>query len=226
MEVSVNNVTKQFMRKSKNSNVFEALKETNLTMQSGKLYEIMGRSGSGKSTLLNIIGGLLTPTGGSVVIDGLDIYQLDDSELSAFRGENIGVIPQMQTGLASLNVYENIVLPLEIYGLKDETGYAYELMEKFDIAHLKEVMISELSGGEMRRMAIARALIRKPKVLLADEPTSDLDDENTQIVLSYLQEVAKTGIIVLLVTHESEALKYADEIYRMSGGVLTKETVV
>ena len=226
MEVSVNNVTKQFMRKSKNSNVFEALKETNLTMQSGKLYEIMGRSGSGKSTLLNIIGGLLTPTGGSVVIDGLDIYQLDDSELSAFRGENIGVIPQMQTGLASLNVYENIVLPLEIYGLKDEAGYAYELMEKFDIAHLKEVMISELSGGEMRRMAIARALIRKPKVLLADEPTSDLDDENTQIVLSYLQEAAKTGIIVLLVTHESEALKYADEIYRMSGGVLTKETVV
>lgn len=215
-------VTRQYFRQSKGSNVFVALHETDFALHSGELIEIIGRSGSGKSTLLNMLAGLLEPTSGAVYLDDTDIYALGDGERSRFRNAHIGVIPQGQTGLHSLTVMENVLLPFMMYGF--ETGaedYAAELLGRVGIADLKNAYPNELSGGEMRRLAIARALVKKPEVLLADEPTGDLDDENTQTVLRLLRQAADNGTAVLLVTHEKEAAEYADQIYRMNAGILS-----
>ena len=196
------------------------MQETSLSISGGKLIEIMGRSGSGKSTLLNVCAGLLEPTAGKVFLDDTDLYALEDKERSRLRNQAIGVIPQGQTGLRSLTVLENVLLPCEMYGITGQEEYAMELLERVGIADLAGTYPSELSGGEMRRLSIARALIRKPGVLLADEPTGDLDDENTHVVLGMLRRFADEGTAVLLVTHESDAEEYADEGYRMEKGIL------
>ena len=133
----------------------------------------------------------------------------------------MGIVPQGQTGLHSLTVLENVKLPCLLYGEKVSDEYTMELLEKVGIADLKDVYPNELSGGEMRRLAIARALIKKPAILLADEPTGDLDDENTHRVLRLLRQAADEATAVLLVTHEREAAAYADQLYRMDGGILT-----
>lgn len=215
-------VTRQYFRQNKGSNVFVAVQGTDFALHSGELIEIIGRSGSGKSTLLNMLAGLLEPTSGAVYLDDTDIYALSDGERSRFRNAHIGVIPQGQTGLHSLTVMENVLLPFMMYGF--ETGaedYAAELLGRVGIADLKNAYPNELSGGEMRRLAIARALVKKPEVLLCDEPTGDLDDENTQAVLRLLRQAADNGTAVLLVTHEKEAAAYADQIYRMNAGILS-----
>lgn len=223
MILRTENVTRQYFRQGKGTNVFTALQETSLTIPGGKLIEVMGRSGSGKSTLLNLCAGLLEPTSGKVFLDDTDLYALDDRERSKLRNESFGVIPQGQTGLRSLTVLENVLLPCEMYGISGQEEYALELLERVGIAELSNTYPSELSGGEMRRLSIARALIRKPGVLLADEPTGDLDDENTHIVLGMFRRFAEEGMAVLLVTHETEAAEYADEVYRMEKGVLTRQ---
>lgn len=161
---------------------------------------------------------------------GIDLYSMEDAALSAFRNRNFGMIPQGQTAIFSLTVRENILLPLTMYNVQKKdpeafagaVKYADELMEKTGITDLADVMPSDLSGGEMRRMAIARALIRRPQILFADEPTGDLDDTNTRIVLTILKEQAQQGRTVFLVTHEKETFAYADAVYRMDGGILTK----
>ena len=185
----------------------------------------MGRSGSGKSTLLNMLAGLLAPTSGTVTYGDSDIYKLDDDKLSAFRLEHIGVIPQGQTAVGSLTVIENICLSFMIHGNADERAaahtYARELMERFGIAELGNELPSALSGGELRRMAIARAMIRKPDVIFADEPTCDLDDENTELVLQILKNTAENGTSVFMVTHEKDAVGYADIRYSMNAGIIS-----
>ena len=220
MILRTENVTRQYFRQGKGTNVFTALQETSLSISGGKLIEIMGRSGSGKSTLLNVCAGLLEPTTGKVFLDDTDLYLLEDKERSRLRNQAIGVIPQGQTGLRSLTVLENVLLPCEMYGITGQEEYAMELLERVGIADLAGTYPSELSGGEMRRLSIARALIRNPGVLLADEPTGDLDDENTHVVLGMLRRFADEGTAVLLVTHESDAEEYADEVYRMEKGIL------
>ena len=220
MILRTENVTRQYFRQGKGTNVFTALQETSLSISGGKLIEIMGRSGSGKSTLLNVCAGLLEPTTGKVFLDDTDLYALEDKERSRLRNQAIGVIPQGQTGLRSLTVLENVLLPCEMYGITGQEEYAMELLERVGIADLAGTNPSELSGGEMRRLSIARALIRNPGVLLADEPTGDLDDENTHVVLGMLRRFADEGTAVLLVTHESDAEEYADEVYRMEKGIL------
>ena len=187
MILRTENVTRQYFRQGKGTNVFTALQETSLSISGGKLIEIMGRSGSGKSTLLNVCAGLLEPTTGKVFLDDTDLYALEDKERSRLRNQAIGVIPQGQTGLRSLTVLENVLLPCEMYGITGQEEYAMELLERVGIADLAGTYPSELSGGEMRRLSIARALIRNPGVLLADEPTGDLDDENTHVVLGMLR---------------------------------------
>ena len=220
MILRTENVTRQYFRQGKGTNVFTALQETSLSISGGKLIEVMGRSGSGKSTLLNVCAGLLEPTAGKVFLDDTDLYALEDKERSRLRNQAIGVIPQGQTGLRSLTVLENVLLPCEMYGITGQEEYAMELLERVGIADLAGTYPSELSGGEMRRLSIARALIRNPGVLLADEPTGDLDDENTHVVLGTLRRFADEGTAVLLVTHESDAEEYADEVYRMEKGIL------
>ena len=222
MELKAQGVTKEFIRESKGTNRFTAVDSTDLILSGGELTVLLGRSGSGKTTLLNMLAGLLTPTSGSITLDGQDIYSLPDKELSRLRNLHIGVIPQGQTAIHSLTVRENILLPYTLYGdlTGEATVYASELMEQLDIAHLASAKPSELSGGELRRMAIARAYIRKPEIILADEPTGDLDDENTRTVFEALRKAASDGAAVLAVTHESIAEEYADRVFRMNKGVI------
>lgn len=228
MILKAEKISRQFFRKRGGSNLFTAVEETDLTLEPGTFTVVTGRSGGGKSTLLNMLSGLLVPTTGKVCADDANLYAMEDEALSSFRNLHFGMIPQGQTAIFSLTVLENILLPLTMFDVQkrepevfaDAQNYAKELMEKTGIAELADVMPSDLSGGEMRRMSIARALIRRPQILFADEPTGDLDDANTRIVLTILKEQAQEGKTVFLVTHEKETFAYADAVYRMDGGVL------
>ena len=218
--VRAENLRKQFFRKGRESaRNFDAVAGVSLELSAGELVELVGRSGSGKSTLLNMIAGLAVPTEGSVILEGQDLYALNDAELSKVRNAAYGVVPQGQTALYNLTVVQNVKLPYLMYrpddGIDDR---AMALLSTLGIADLAEAYPSELSGGEMRRMAIARALICNPKVVLADEPTGDLDDENTIVVLESLRSIADAGAAVLVVTHEQAAEQYADRILRMDAG--------
>ena len=222
MKLKAEKICKKFNRKTSGASYFYAVNETDFELAESSLTAVYGRSGGGKTTFLNMLGGLLEPSGGRLIIDGKDIYSMPDRELSEFRNKNIGIIPQGSTALPTLTVLENVLLPRLMYGKSDESArkYAMELLEKVGIAGLSEAMPNELSGGELRRMAIARALMNKPSVLLADEPTGDLDDENTALVLSLLRDTAKEGTSVLIVTHEGEAVNYADIVLKMDSGIL------
>lgn len=228
MNLYAKEVKKVFARQGRGGE-FCALSPVDLTLTAGKLVEITGRSGSGKSTLLQILGGLLQPTAGEVLLGDTPLYALGDGALSRLRNRHIGVIPQGHTALRSLSVAENVMLPARLYPPRAEEAPAGEdvlkaraaaLLEKVGIGDLAEEAPTALSGGELRRVAIARALMRRPEILLADEPTGDLDDENTQRVLQLLRQYADDGAAVLLVTHEGAAAAYADEMYEMSAGVL------
>ncbi len=201
MQIKGSGISKDFIRKKNGSNVLNAVMCCDIRLDSGELTLLKGRSGGGKSTLLNMLSGVLAPSSGNVYYDDVDIYALEDSELSRYRSDNIGYVPQGKSAISSLNVMDNIMLPGILYGKRDEDR-ALELMERFNIEGLKEAKMDELSGGELRRMAIARALFNRPKVLFADEPTGDLDDENTRIVFDVLREIADDKVAVLLVTHE------------------------
>ncbi len=216
-------ISKKYFRPSKNKSHITAVETLDFTLEEGKLTEITGRSGSGKSTLLYIMAGLLKPDSGTVKLDGKDLYSLDDKNLSLLRNKNFGIIPQGQTGLFALTVLQNVLSPAMLYGdTKEYESRAEFLLDKVGILDLKDSKMAELSGGEMRRMAIARALLLKPKVIFADEPTDDLDNENTKSVLSLLKDCTKEEASVLLVTHEAEAAKYADTLYRMEKGTLSR----
>lgn len=226
MELKATKISRQYTRQGRGTNIFTAVQETDFLVPAGKLVEVEGRSGSGKSTLLNMMAGILAPTTGRVELDGQDLYALPDAELSRLRNRQIGMIPQGQTGLRALTVLENVLLPARMYPADrdDASGglsRAQTLLEQVGIGHLRDAYPDELSGGELRRLSIARALIMDPGAVLADEPTADLDDENTRTVLSLLRQCADEGRAVLLVTHEREAAAYADEVWRMSEGVLT-----
>lgn len=221
MIIRAQGITKKYPRSTKSKSHFEAVKSLDIQIEEGKLTEITGRSGSGKSTLLYILAGLLKPTSGKVFLDDLDLYSLNDKKLSELRNKKMGIIPQGQTGLYSLTVLQNVLVPAMIYGdTKDYEKKALELLEMVGIQDLKDARMTELSGGEMRRMSIARALLLEPEIIFADEPTDDLDDENTRNVLELLKDITKGGKSVFLVTHEPTAVKYADIVYKMDAGNL------
>ena len=224
MILKAEGISRRFFRKNGGANFFYAVQKTDFTLEAGKLCVIMGRSGSGKSTFLNMLAGLLEPSEGRVMLDNTDIYAMDDKSLSRMRNKNIGVIPQGQTALSSLTVLENVKLPYLLYNKPSEKidKYAAELIETVGISTLGNSYPNELSGGENRRLAIARALLMQPGILLADEPTGDLDDENTKKVLELLKNAAQNGTAVLLVTHENDAANFADSLYKMDGGVLSQ----
>ena len=226
MNLRAENISKKYYRPTKNASHLEAVKPLGFILEEGKVTEITGRSGSGKSTLLYMLAGLLKPDSGKVLLDDQDLYSLTDDQLSRLRNQKFGVIPQGQTGLFALTVLENVLAPVAIYGdTKNYEENAKKLLSMVGIENLGDSKMSELSGGEMRRMAIARALILDPEIIFADEPTDDLDDENTKAVLALLQKIARGGKSVLLVTHESMAEQYADIIYRMDAGRLEKKSL-
>lgn len=218
MILKAEGITKNYFRKSNGANYFCALQKTDLEIEEGTLTVILGRSGGGKSTLLNILSGILEPTEGRVYYGDTDIYALEDKEQSQFRSKHIGLIPQTQSVLTSLTVYENIMLPAAVGAADGAEEYASQLMETLGLTKLKDADASDLSGGEMRRVSIARALIMKPDIIFADEPTADLDDENTEVVLGLFKKLAESGASVVIVTHETDAAKYADKVYRMNSG--------
>jgi len=223
MELRAENISKRYFRKTGEANNFEAVQPVSLSLEGGKAVALMGRSGGGKTTLLNMLAGLLRPTEGQVLLDGTDLYALDDEQLSRLRNEKIAVVPQGRSAVETLTVRENILLPGMMRGQAKNESEADAWMERLDISGLADSYPAELSGGELRRMAIARALMSGAEVVLADEPTGDLDDENTAKVLGMLREAAQNGAAVLIVTHENEAVNYADSVWHMSSGVLTQD---
>lgn len=225
--IEATGLTKQFFRKGRESaQTFNAVDSVDFQLKAGELVVLMGRSGSGKTTLLNMLAGLLDPTEGTVFLDGEDLYALDDTARSRLRNQKIGVVPQGQTALFSLTVEQNVELPFRMYAADaDMPVSTFDLLKKMGIESLAESYPQELSGGELRRMAIARALACNPRVILADEPTGDLDDQNTDLVLDVLREAASQGAAVLVVTHELHAQKWADRILHMNAGVLSSDCV-
>ena len=223
MELRAEKISQDFLRYSAKDGYFIAVQETDFRLAAGTLTVVTGRSGSGKSTLLHILGGLMKPVTGRVLLDETDIYALGEAERDALRSRHIGIVPQRLMSLAALTVRENVLLPALLAGEAEKFApRADELMERLGIRKLASVTPSELSGGELRRVTIARALVMQPGILLADEPTGDLDEENTQSVLRLLRETADAGTAVLLVTHEREAAAYADVAYTMTAGKLDK----
>ena len=219
-------ISRIFFRKGKGTNFFIAVEKTDFQLDAGRLTEIVGHSGSGKTTFINMLAGLLTPSEGKVFLEEEDLYALEDEKRSVIRNRSIGFIPQGQTGLGSFTVLENVLAPVAMYGdPSGKTERAGELLERMGIGDLKNVYSNELSGGELRRMSIARALINDPQILIADEPTGDLDDDTTKMVLELLKSHAEKGAAVLMVTHERDAFSYADAIYRMNKGVLSKDEI-
>ena len=213
-------IQKQYLRKRKDSNVFEAVQETTLEVANGKITVIHGRSGSGKST-----------TRGRVLLGETDLYQLDDVRRALLRNEKFGVVPQGQSAIYSLNVLENVLLPFTMYekrtkqsgDLQEARRRAEALLSATGLQELRDVFPQELSGGELRRMAIARALMMKPEIVFADEPTEDLDDSNTKVVLKLFEDAAKNGCAVLIVTHDNSVFPYANVLLRMDDGKLKEE---
>ena len=219
MQMRAEHISKRYFRKTGSANYFYAVNPVDLEIRDGEMAVLMGRSGSGKTTLLNMLSGLLLPTEGKVWLGDTDLYSLDDKTLSRLRNEKIGVVPQGRSAVDTLTVLENILLPENLYNRPLPEAAAREWMDKLHIGHLAEAYPAELSGGELRRMAIIRALVQDPEILFADEPTGDLDDDNTSLVLSVLHAFARErrkGVFV--VTHEKDALQYADAVYHMNNG--------
>ena len=220
--IKANKISKSFIRTKGESNIFYAVNEMDLEIEDGNFIIIIGKSGSGKTTLINMLSGLLTPSSGNVLINDTDIYSLNDKNRSLFRNKNIGFIPQGQTGLQNLTILENILLPTLIYEKDDKKDLAINLLNDLDIIDLKDSYPNELSGGELRRMAIARSIIMNPSIVFADEPTGDLDEANTKIVLDILRKLANSGKTIIMVTHDKDAISYADIIYKMENGTIKK----
>lgn len=219
------NLSMRFFRKTGQANHFFAVNSVSLELLPGEVTLLTGRSGSGKTTLLHMLAGLLTPTEGKVWLDDVDLYRLPDSALSYLRNEKIAVIPQGRSAINTLTVLENVLLPAQLNGQKGNVENALRWLDALGISHLRDARPAELSGGELRRMAITRALVGNAQVILADEPTGDLDDENTTLVLDLLRDAAKkAGRAVLLVSHDGEAARIADSLYRMDGGTIKVET--
>ena len=222
MLLRTENIHKTYYRNTGSSNYFYAVAPTSLDIPSGTVSVLMGRSGSGKTTLLNMLAGILEPTEGKVLLNGTDLYSLNDAALSRFRNEKIGIVPQARSAVDTLTVMENILLPATLFGHAAPTENVRRRMEELEIGHLANVLPRELSGGELRRMAIIRAMVRDPDILFADEPTGDLDDESTEKVLSALSRFAhRPGKAVFIVTHEKDAVNFADRLFRMDRGQVT-----
>lgn len=219
--VEARGVAKDYPRAGASGGVLTAVRPLDLELDPGSLTVITGRSGSGKSTLLSMLAGMLAPTSGAVTLDGADLYSLDERFRSRLRNAKIGLVPQGHTALRALSVLDNVLLPSVLYSRRRPPRQRAEsLLEAVGIAEPARVGPHELSGGELRRMAVARALLMEPGVVLADEPTAGLDEESTTGVLELLRKTAQEGAAVLVVTHEEEAARFADRVLTMDAGEL------
>ena len=202
-------------------NAVHALRGINLTVEKGEFTAIVGTSGSGKSTLLHMLGGLDRPTTGKVMVDGKDIFSLSEEQLTIFRRRKIGFVFQSYNLVPVLNLYENIVLPLELDGKKIDREYIDQIAETLGLKDRLEALPNQLSGGQQQRVAIARALAGTPSIILADEPTGNLDSKTSQDVLSLLKVTnEKFGQTIVMITHNEEIAQMADRIIHIEDGCI------
>jgi putative ABC transport system ATP-binding protein len=200
-------------------NAVHALDGINLNVEKGEFVAIVGTSGSGKSTLLHMLGGLDRPTEGSVKVDGKDIFSLKDDALTIFRRRKIGFVFQAYNLVPVLNVYENIVLPIELDGGKVDQTFVEQIVETLGLGERLNALPSQLSGGQQQRVAIARALAAGPAIILADEPTGNLDSSTSQDVLGLLKVTGqKFAQTIVMITHNEEIAQMADRIIRIEDG--------
>ena len=197
----------------------KALDGVNLSVEDGEFVAIVGTSGSGKSTLLHMLGGLDRPTSGSVIVDGKDIFRLKDEALTIFRRRKIGFVFQSYNLVPVLNVYENIVLPIQLDGRRVDEKFIQQIVKTLGLDGRLDALPSQLSGGQQQRVAIARALAAAPAIILADEPTGNLDSKTSQDVLGLLKVTSqKFSQTIVMITHNEEIAQMADRIIRIEDG--------
>lgn len=201
----------------------QALKPTNISINKGEFIAIIGPSGSGKSTMLHMLGGLDYPTDGKVIIDGTDIFSLKEKNLSVFRRRKIGFVFQAYNLVPILTVEENIMLPLLLDHASPDMTYINELIKTLGLEERRRHLPTQLSGGQQQRVAIGRALAMKPAIILADEPTGNLDTKNSKEVLALLHmSVQRYNQTLIIITHNPEIASNADRVMRIEDGVLTE----
>ncbi len=208
-------------------NAVHALDGVTLSIEPGEFAAVVGTSGSGKSTLLHMLGGLDRPTSGNVTVDGKDIFSLKDEALTIFRRRKIGFIFQNFNLIPVLNVYENIVLPIQLDGNEPDNAYINNIIETLGLSEKLSNLPNNLSGGQQQRVAIARAIASKPAIILADEPTGNLDSKTSQDVLGLLKLTSqKFSQTIVMITHNEEIAQLADRIIRIEDGkIVTREAM-
>jgi putative ABC transport system ATP-binding protein len=223
--IELRQVTKSFPLAS---GTFQALRNVSLNIPKGQLVAITGKSGSGKSTLLNIIAGIDKPTQGSVSINGVHVEKLAESALATWRGKNIGVVFQFFQLLPTLTILENVMLPMDFcnsYPKSERRERALALLQQVDIKEQADKLPSTLSGGQQQRAAIARALANDPPVIIADEPTGNLDSQTATSIFELFAELTRSGKTVIIVTHEKDFSSYFENVIAIADGVIVNELV-
>ncbi|MHB8058336.1 MAG: ABC transporter ATP-binding protein [Desulfuromonadaceae bacterium] len=215
--IKIKNVKKQY---ASGNDVVEALRGVDISIEAGEFITIMGQSGSGKSTLLSVLGGMNHPSSGEVEMAGVDIYQLPGEKLADFRAQNLGFVFQSFHLIQYLTAIENVMLPLAIVKMstKSKTASARQALERVGLGNKLDRLPNQLSGGEQERVAIARAIVNNPHILLADEPTGNLDSKTSEEVMALFRELNDSGQTVVMVTHNPENGKYADRTINLKDG--------
>ena len=209
-------MTKQFTR---NDRDFDAVHDVSLEVKKGEFAAITGHSGSGKTTLFNMMAGLTAPLSGKIYIGGSEITGMKENEKAVFRSQNMGYVLQGQSLLNNFTILDNICMPAYLSSqVKEFKERALELLRQIGLEEFAGEYPANLSGGEIRRVAIVRAMLNQPKVILADEPTSNLDPENSHKVMQMLKDISRSGTTVVLSTHELEYLSYVDRVFKMNRG--------
>ncbi|EGT4118854.1 ABC transporter ATP-binding protein [Clostridioides difficile] len=220
----VENLTKSY---GKNETKVDAIKNVNLSVEKGTFIAITGPSGSGKSTLLHLLGGVDRPTSGKVYINDVDIYNLKTKDLAIFRRRNIGLIYQFYNLIPVLNVKENILLPAELDNRDIDREYFDDLMKTLGLIDREKHLPNQLSGGQQQRTSIGRALINRPSIILADEPTGNLDSKNSKEILELLKlSVKKYNQTLIMITHDKNMALQADRIISIEDGIIKSDEVM
>lgn len=205
----------------------DALKNINLSIKKGEFIAIVGPSGSGKSTLLHLLGGVDKPTIGNVFINDINIYDLKEKDLAIFRRRNVGLIYQFYNLIPVLTVKENILLPAELDNRKIDKEYLEDLLKTLDLKERENHLPSELSGGQQQRTSIGRALINRPSIILADEPTGNLDSKNSKEIVELLKvSVKKYNQTLIMITHDTNIALQADRVITIEDGIIKSDEVI